>query len=128
MPVTREELENLGSLITLKDSDRCLGSLFASKEHGTFDAEYGKVPVTETEAEQHNRALDGALVKGLEGCKVGQWGTFYHHGGRVQTFTGVVVDPAPVVHGKVITFVYKGNTFRGRLPEEAECFRFKRIT
>lgn len=128
MPVTREELENLGSLITFKDSDRCLGSLFVFKEHGTFDAEYGKVPVDEKEAEQHNRALDGALVKGLEGCKVGQCGTFYHHGGKVTTFMGLVVDPAPVVHGKVITFVYKGNTFRGRLPKDAESFRFKRIT
>ena len=127
MPLTRDELENFGSLITFKDSNQCLGSLFASEEHGTFDVEYGKVPVTIEEAEQHNHALDGALVKWLEGCKVGQCGTFYHHGGKVSTFMGVVVDPAPVVHGKVITFVYKGNTFRGRLPKDAECFTFKRI-
>lgn len=128
MPLAREELENFGSLIMLKGSNQCLGSLMVFAGHGTFDAEYGKVPVTPKEVEQHNCALDKALIKGLEGCKVGQGGTFYYHGGKVSTFAGTVVDPAPRVHGKVITFVYRGSTFRGRLRSDADCFKFKRIT
>ena len=57
-PLTREDLENFGSLITIKGQpQRCLGDLFHSPEHGTFDPTHGHVDVTSDEAKLHNLAL-----------------------------------------------------------------------
>ena len=45
----------------------------------------------------------------------------------VSTWLGVEVSREVVIRGQVLTFRRKGMTFRGRLPRDEDCFRFKRI-
>ena len=54
---TQPTLENLGSLIIYKDEgkDRCLGYLMDFKDHGVYDATFGKVDVTPEQAKIHNK-------------------------------------------------------------------------
>jgi hypothetical protein len=132
----REEMENFGSIITVKKSlftdqshDYCLGNLMNFPGHGVFDAHWGKVDVTPEEADAHNAALDKAFIAGLDAnCEIGMMGTFYYDGKKniVHTFNGTLVAAARVV-GKTITFVRGGKLFRGRLQKNADCFNFKRI-
>ena len=127
-------LEHKGSLITYRDGDgeRCLGYLFHSAEHGTYDAALGRVDVTREEADVHNRLLSEALIKGLdERCAVGMGGTFYLRTGssaQVRTWTGDVVSSDVAIRGDAITFCRKGMTFRGRLPKDGQAFHFRRVS
>jgi hypothetical protein len=141
-------LENLGSLITYKEDgeDRCLGCLFHSEQHGTFDPTFGKVDVTKEQADIHNRLLDEAMLDGLDkNCEVGQGGTLYFkpgtngtpldkrgphfvaHCNQVTTWGGTVVSTNVEKKGNSITFKRAGKTYRGRLQRDADCFNFKRV-
>lgn len=124
-------LENLGSLITYEQDGKryCLGYLFDFTGHGIFSPD-GKVEVTKEQADTHNRLLAEGELKGLdENCQVGMHGTFYFIGGKVQTWTGVLVSERVILSpgGRGITFYRNGKTYRGRLPKDADCFNFKRI-
>lgn len=74
-------LDYLGSLITVRGEERCLGYLIHRDDKGwTYDADYGRVDVSKEHAEIHNKELTKALLQGLdENCKVGEYGTFYLH-------------------------------------------------
>lgn len=105
-------LENLGSLITIKGTNDCLGFLFHDPEHGTYDATHGRVEVSKADADLHNQALSVALVEGLDRCRVGEGNTFYliksAGGHRVQTWIGTVV--AELKPG-AMAFVRAGHAF-----------------
>jgi hypothetical protein len=130
------DLLNRGSLITYADADgneRCLGDLFHSAEHGTYDPTLGLVDVTKADAETHNKLLDAARLEGLdERCGVGQRGYAYlskdeatgEH--QITTFSGTVVTKDVTVNGKIVTFRRKGKVLRGRL-QEGGCLNFRRI-
>ena len=127
----RDELENLGSLITIKGTNICLGPLMQFSGNGVFDATYGKVDVSAEEADAHNKAYDEASLKGLdESCQIGQGGTFYYNDKdrTVKTFNGTVVSIFVRRSGTTITFGRKGKIFRGRVQKEADCFNFRRIS
>jgi hypothetical protein len=127
-------LENLGSLVTLKDGehDQCLGYLMSFAGRGVYDAALGRVEVTPEQADTHNRPLDEALLKGLdENCQIGQGGTFYvakHEGGiAMKTFLGTPVSADVSVNGQSLTFRRKGKAFRGRMSKRHDMFNFRRI-
>lgn len=132
----REELENFGSIITVKPSlfpnqaeGLCLGNLMVFPSKGVYDAHWGKVDVTPDEAKAHNDALDKAYIAGLDAnCLVGQCGTFYYSDEKkiVHTFNGTLVAQARR-SGQTVTFVRNGKLFRGRLHKDHDCFNFKRI-
>ncbi len=126
-------LENKGSLITYRDcdSDRCLGYLFHSPEHGTYDPTFGRVEVTREEAETHNRLLSQAEIEGLDkNCAIGMCGNFYYRSmlpRKVVTWHGDLVSDHVDVRGGVIQFYRNGMTFRGRLRKDSDFFTFERI-
>ena len=66
-------LKNKGGLITYRDgrTDRCLGYLFHSPEHGTYDPALCRVGVTREEADIHNQRLSEALIQGA--ARAGRW-------------------------------------------------------
>jgi len=126
---TRKELEHIGSMITIKGTDNCLGYLMSFPGKGVYDATFGKIDITQEEADAHNKILDEAMLKGLdENCQVGQGGTFYFNEANrnVTTFMGTVVANA-AKNGKSITFSRNGKLYRGRTQKDADCFNFKRI-
>ena len=129
---TLPKLENLGSLITYKDEgdvDRCLGYIFASKDHGAFDPNFGRIPdLSESHIAAHNTALSQAEIDGLRRCQVGQRGTFYLINGVVQTWMGAVVSHNVSVVGRTIRFKLDGMLFRGVLQKDADCFNFRRVS
>ena len=131
----REDLDGFGSLITIRKTNTCLGDLICFLGHGTYEPQYGKVDISEEEVEAHNKALDKAIVEGLDQrCEVGQGGYAYLStmleapGLRVaKTFHGTLLAAA-VVKGKTVTFTRKNKTFRGRiLSKDSDCFNFRRI-
>ena len=114
MKTPSRKLENLGSLITVKSDDgedQCLGHLFHSEEHGTFDPTCGKVPVTKEQAGIHNNLLDQALLDGLDKqCEIGQAGIFYFdRTGRVTTWTGLIVTNDATAVSKTAFVFWRGN-------------------
>ena len=130
--LAREDLENIGSLITIKSTNTCLGDLMHFDGHGTYDPGHGLVPVSKEEADTHNKLLDEARLDGLDrNCEVGQCGFFYitrkAPDAKVTTFVGTVVSTDVRVKGRSITFVRKGKTFRGRLRKDADSFNFRRV-
>ena len=137
--LTREDLENFGSLITLKEHpERCLGDLMQFAGHGTYDPSYGQVPVTAEEAQQHNVAFDEAKIDGLDLCPVGKGGMFYVTGPFVSglgvvdtpaitTFIGTKVSETMQHNGVNVEFTRKGMKFRGRKREDSDCIFFKRV-
>lgn len=125
-------MENKGSLITIKGTNHCLGDLIFFEGHGVYDPTHGRVDVTKEESELHNRALDKALLEGLDkNCEVGQGTCFYlgRIGGcwQVRTFVGTVVSTDVEVRGNVITFCRNGKTFRGRRRKSSDLFNFRRV-
>lgn len=128
--LTREQLENIGSLITIKGTKTCLGPLMVFTPEMVFDASYGKVPVTKDEADAHNTAFDKAIIQGLdENCQIGQSGTFYYDEKKktVKTFIGTLVSENVRRSGNVVTFFRNNKAFRGRVQKDADCVNFKRI-
>jgi len=122
--------ENLGSLITIEGTDQCLGDLIHFEGRGTYDAHYGRVDVSKSDAELHNKALDTARLAGLDdNCKVGQ-GSYAYYGPKsheVRTFVGTLISDGPTtVRGSTITFTRKGKTFRGRLTKDNCAFNYTR--
>ena len=137
-PITREQLENIGGLITIKGTNRCLGDLLYCEsiptaeggvlKNATFCPNNGRVPVTKEEADIHNRLLDTARIEGLDkNCQVGQGSYAYWAGSRVTTFLGTVLSDRVEKHGNTVTFWRKGMTFRGRLPKAGNSFNWRRI-
>jgi hypothetical protein len=127
---TRKDFENLGSLITIKGSNTCLGYLLSFDGKGVFEPRFGQVDLNKEEADAHNKALDEASLKGLdECCQVGQYGTFYYNekANTVTTFMGNTVATASK-NGNSITFIRAGKTYRGRTQKDADCFNFKRVS
>ena len=127
-------LSNIGSLIVYEDGggDRCLGYLMEFKGHGVYDASFGRVDVTPESSAIHNKLLDQAMLKGLdENCEIGQHGTFYvgKIDGRlvVSTWLGTLVSDRCTQNGRSLAFVRGGKSFRGRLPEGADAFHFRRV-
>lgn len=130
--LTREDLHNIGSLITYQNEEgeeQCLGDLWHSEGHGTYDPYWGKVEVSKEEADIHNKALDQARLKGLdENCEVGQGGFFYFAAGNgVFTFSGTEVTKDYTVNGNSITFRRDGKTYRGKLSSKGDSFNFRRV-
>jgi len=130
--LAREDLESIGSLITIKGTDACLGDLMYFDGHGTYDPDHGLVPVSKEEADTHNKLLDEARLDGLDrNCEVGQGSFFYFTGKapdrKVTTFVGTVVSTDVRVNRQSITFVRKGKTFRGRLSKNFDSFNFRRV-
>lgn len=115
-------LEHKGSLITVKDTDQCLGFLMVFPDHGVWDAQYGHVPVTEAEAEAHNALLSAALIDGLRECQVGQSGAFYFRNHEVVTFIGTKVADVRDRH-----FTYHGKTFKVFPKKHCDLCRVTRI-
>jgi hypothetical protein len=127
-PLTREQLEHFGSLITIKGTDTCLGDLWHADGHGTYDPYHGLVPVSREESKLHNDALSKARWDGMDqNCEIGQGGFAYHHGGQVKDFIGTVVSDDVTAHGNSVTFRRKGKTYRGRLSRNSDAFIFKRV-
>jgi hypothetical protein len=130
---SRNDLHNLGSLISYDDHglERCLGYLMHLEGHGVYEPRFGRVDVTPAEAEQHNRALNLAEIRGLdETCEVGQGAVFYPAeapGGSiiVSTWTGDRIAEATRT-GHRIRFSRNGKTFVGRGTPGTAVF-FKRI-
>lgn len=137
------ELENLGSLITIKDTNNCLGYLMDFKDKGVY-ATHGKVDVSPEDASTHNRLLDEAMLKGLDdNCQVGQGGSFYtgqNDNGRtvIKTFMGTLVSADtsvktgrihPRTGRKVVTLTFRraGKVYRGRVSHEHDLFNFRRV-
>jgi hypothetical protein len=128
---TREQMENFGSLITIKGTNNCLGDLMYLTGHGIFDATYGRVDVTPEEATAHNTCLDTAKLEGMDkNCEIGKGAFFYYTKPQlITTFIGTTVCSGRdiSVNGSSITFVRAGKTYRGRLPKDSQAFNFKRI-
>lgn len=134
--MTRDDLDNLGSLITLKGQNACLGSLMDFGERGVYDAEYGRIDgLTPAEAATHNELLDQALIEGLDTrCAVGQGGNFYlkvlpHHC-EVHTFTGKVVADSVVVTGakrRTLGFTRAGRRYKAAWPKDGDLIFVKRV-
>lgn len=124
-PKASVRLENLGSLITIAETNQCLGYLMPFLDHGVFDATYGRVDVTPEQAEVHNKLLSDAQIKGLlETCKVGQCGSFYlKPDGTVTTFIGTVIGKREP--GKKM--VVGGRTFRVKAHSDSDLCTVTRI-
>lgn len=129
---SREQLQNLGSLITydVGGKTHCLGFLLRFDGRGCFEPNFGKLDITTEEAEKHNQALSTAMIDGMDNqCAVGQYGSAYYQLGKgVTTFTGELIASSHNVEvkGKHITFTRKGRTFTGRLQEDSNSFNFRR--
>ena len=131
---TTPEVLNRGSLMTYSDQGarRCLGYMFNFTGHGVFEPTFGKLDVTPKEATVHNQLLSHAEIEGLDkNCTVGLGGMFYTRKENdrtiIATWLGEVVSREVQVRGGSITFNRKGMTFKGRLRQNEDCFRFKRI-
>jgi hypothetical protein len=122
------KLENIGSLITIAETNTCLGYLLDFAGRGVFSPD-GKVEITKEQADTHNRLLAEAEIAGLDRCEIGQWGTFYWSPQKgVTTWTGVKVANYTLNQSQtVLTFRRGEKVFRGRLKKDADCFNFKRI-
>ncbi len=129
-PLQRDDLRNLGSLITYTGADgaeTCVGDLAYFEGRGAYDPSRGKLDLTREEAEAHNAALDKALLEGLDqNCAVGQGGYAYLGDGRVTTFVGTVVSSDVTVRGSSVIFRRLGKTYRGRLGSDRTCFNYRR--
>lgn len=150
--LSRDDLENFGSIITLKGTNQCLGDLMSFEGRGVYCPCYGLVPVTKEEADLHNKALDTAMIEGLDNqCEIGQVGYAYlhpivcrdsHPGHAVKSFAGTVIAEGDDVE---VSRLHRGGAagfyveiefrrclrhFRGRCYNYysgGENFRFKRI-
>jgi len=131
--LTENDLEHVGeSIITIKGTDHCLGSLMHFNGKGSFCAAYGRVPVSKEDADIHNKALNQALMEGLDkNCEVGMCGVFYFTDGKVTTFCGTQVNDGHIVSSgnkrKTIYFNRKGMKFKGVLRKDGDDFTAKRI-
>lgn len=139
-PKAPPEFENLGSLITIKGKNECLGYLMDFKDKGIWDANYGKVEISPEHAKTHNECYSKAQIDGLDACKVGQCGDFYltndvgNDKCHVATFIGTIIagihsleSTSFKVKGQGIEFVRKGRTFAGRIHKENDLITIKRI-
>ena len=127
--MNRNKINHIGSLMTVGNGPKatCLGYLWHAPQHGTFEPNVGRVDITKEEADAHNKALSHAEIEGLDGCKVGQCGTFYFQNGQVRTFIGEVVSTDVHRNGVSLTFTRNGKSFRGRLRKDADSFNFRCI-
>lgn len=132
--LTREALEHVGSLITIKGANECLGDLMYFEGKGTYDPGYGRVPVTKEEAEIHNKTLDAARIEGMDkNCEIGQGSFAYLIDNKVTTFLGTVIAENVAISGqkrKTVYFTRAGKRYSGRLPwgeMAGDAFNFRRV-
>lgn len=131
--LTKTNLANIGSMITIKDSNTCLGYLMFFDGHGTYDATYGQVPVTKEEADIHNKLLDKAMLDGMNLAKVGQSMPipvyFNEKDKRITTFIGTVIQGnITKTSGQVTLERRNGNNlqvWKGRLHKDDDCVSLK---
>jgi hypothetical protein len=117
--------------------ERCLGYLMNFKGKGIYEPTFGKVDVTDDEAEKHNAALSEAEVEGLkERCEIGQGGNFYvakqaDDRYEVRTWIGTVIalTSHKMKNGKraKLTFFIGEKRFEGWLSPTNDVVFFKRI-
>lgn len=128
MAQKRFQLENLGSLITIRDANCCLGYLF-KHEGEVFDATLGLVPVNELDADTHNKLFDEIVLKGLDDqCEVGQGNYFYLRGGMITTWLGTVVNEKLRITNHTVEMERKGRKFVGRRPRKGDGIFMQRKT
>lgn len=129
-PLTIDQLENLGSLITIKGTNECLGDLWHAEGHGTYDPNHGLVPVTKQQADIHNKCLDEARLKGMDdNCQIGQ-GSYAYLTPKigVTTFLGTKIADYTLSSSQAnVTFTRAGKTYRGRLCKDTDAFNFRRV-
>jgi hypothetical protein len=124
------EFENLGSVITIKGTDQCLGDLVYFPEYGVFDPTLGKVDIDPKYVDPHNTALDLAKLGGMDKlCEIGQssYAYFRKDPPQVVTFIGTNIADHVIKTGKTITFHRAGKVYRGRLQKDSDVFNFTRI-
>lgn len=133
--VCRDDLHNLGSLITYDDGgdkETCLGYLMYFHGHGVFEPNFGKIDVTSEEADAHNRAMSESELDGLDTlCEIGQGCGFYvdRNAATVKTFVGDVATDSAKLDGRTVTFERNGRSFRGdyRRGQDDDFVFFKRV-
>src|SRR4029079_6595596 len=131
---TLPEILNRGSLMTYQDNgaERCFGYMFEFPGPGVFEPSVRTLDVSPEEAKTHNQFLSQGEIEGLDkNCTVGLGGMFYTRKDNGTTSVAAwwvqEVSREVQVRGRVLTFMRKGMTFRGRLHREEDCFSFKRI-
>ena len=124
--------------LLIDEDGRPYGHIFTLNGNG-FAPTGGVGPIDGDAIADHNRALDEALILGLdENCEIGQCGFFYWkpdepcsfcRRGSVTTWTGVEVARGRVTGDKrrTVHFARNGKSFRGVLQRDADCFNFRRI-
>ena len=132
-PLTRDDLENLGSMVTVKESNTCLGYLMDFREHGIFDASYGKVPLTKEEKDTHNQLLDKAILEGMDTAKAGQFMPippyFNVKERKLTTFIGTVLQGNVTVTSGQVTLEKRISSglqiWKGKLHKNDDCVNLK---
>lgn len=137
------EFDHLGSLITVKDTDRCLGYLMHFESRGVYEPDLGLLQIDPQYVDPHNAALTKALIDGLDdNCAVGQGGSFYlkyankqRTKAEIRTFDGALVAPKADVRfvrrgpglPRLVQFARKGKMFEGVEDPEQDLFHFQRV-
>lgn len=121
--------ENHNGLLTVAGTNQCLGYLFDFSGKGIFSPD-GKVEITPSQMDTHNKILAQMEIAGLDKCEIGYRGTLYltkrGSASVISTFTGEIVSTDIFIHGKAIAFNRNGKKFSGLLQKDADCFNFKR--
>ena len=134
-PLTIEQLDNVGSIITIKASNTCLGYLMHFNEKGIYDAYYGQVPVSKEDADTHNKELDKAMLEGMNNSCQGEFmpiPVYFHKGTKqLKTFIGTVLQGnVTATIGKVTLekMSPKGlQIWQGKLHKNDDCVTLKRM-
>lgn len=120
-----------GGLITftIDGENCCLGYLMDFGDRGVYCAHYGRVNVTPTQAEEHNRVFDRALIHGLDNqCEIGQGNVFYvrQNDSSVRSFIGTRIG---TLRGARSNFEFErdGRVFRGKPERDSDAVFFVRI-
>ena len=138
-PLTIEQLDNVGSLITIKASNTCLGYLMNFKtgiiKYETYDASYGQVPVSKEDADTHNKELDKAMLQGMDNACQGESTPiplyFDKKTKQLTTFIGTVLQGnVTATNGKVTLekMSPKGlQIWQGKTHKNDDCITLKRM-
>lgn len=114
--------------------DTLLGYLLdCGPDNGVYDSAFGKMDITPEEAKVHNSTLSDMLIKGLDGCEIGQCGSFYlttsdDKKDQVTTFDGRLVSDKVKKKGPGrYEFRYGEKVFRGIKIKDGQMFHFSRV-
>lgn len=141
-PLLRDDLENFGSIITIKGSKPlcCLGELFHSPAFGTYCPTYGRVDVTPDEASMHNLAFGRAKLATMNANGFAMLylvdGGANGDGMMVQDWSGQLrIKPTKVRKGRHniartrfdVWFTYEGQRWHGVNIGDNQILRCRRI-